>query len=105
MPRRGRPCGYQAAPHQAPFARELDAAYRESLFRGLLYSNRLFLAVQLHPPNVAAQSVVRFLADAGTDPRAGINERTSRLNEICDLLQGAAGRSACAASAMCGADG
>jgi type IV secretory pathway VirB4 component len=81
------PSGYQAGPHHAPFARELDAAYRDSLFRGLLYSNRLFVAVQLHPPNVAAQSVVRFLADTGTDPRAGINERKNRLTEICDLLQ------------------
>ena len=81
------PSGYQAGPHPAPFARELDAAYRDSLFRGLLYSNRLFLAVQLHPPNAAAQSVVRFLADAGTNPRAGINERKNRLTEICDLLQ------------------
>ena len=53
----------------------------------MLYANRLFLAVQLHPPNVAAQSMARFLADAGTDPRAGITERMHRLNEICDLLQ------------------
>ena len=81
------PSGYQARLHPAPFVRELDAAYRDSLFRGLLYSNRLFLAVQLHPPNVATQSVARFLADAGTDPRTGINERRHRLTEICDLLQ------------------
>ena len=81
------PSGYQAGLHRAQFARELEAAYRDSLFRGFLYSNRLFLAVQLHPPNVAAQSVVRFLADTGTDPRAGINERTHRLTEVCDLLQ------------------
>ncbi|MFZ3238637.1 MAG: hypothetical protein WA184_25145, partial [Stellaceae bacterium] len=79
--------GYQAALHQAPFARELDAAYRDSLFRGLLYSNRLFLAVQVHAPNVAAHSIARFLADTGTDPRAGVNERKNRLTEICDLLQ------------------
>ena len=41
----------------------------------------------MHAPPAAAQSVARFLADAGTDPRVGINERKSRLNEICDLLQ------------------
>jgi type IV secretion system protein VirB4 len=81
------PSGYEVGLHRAPFARELDAAYRDSLFRGLLYSNRLFVAVQLHAPNVAAQSVVQFLADTGTDPRAGINERRNRLTEICDLLQ------------------
>jgi type IV secretion system protein VirB4 len=81
------PSGYEAGLHQAPFARELDAAYRNSLFRGFLYSNRLFLAVQVHAPTAAVQSIVGFLADTGTDPRAGINERKNRLTEICDLLQ------------------
>ncbi|MGH7116866.1 MAG: hypothetical protein ACREE9_20515, partial [Stellaceae bacterium] len=28
------PSGYEGGVHQAPFARELDAAYRDSLFRG-----------------------------------------------------------------------
>ena len=73
--------------HQTRFAHDLDAAYRDGLFRGSLYANRLFLAIQIHAPNVAAQSVSRFLSDAVTDPRAGINERKDRLNEICDLLQ------------------
>jgi hypothetical protein len=57
--------------HRAPFARELDAAARESLFGGLLYANRLFLAVQVHAPPAAAQSVGRFLAETGKDPRSG----------------------------------
>ena len=78
---------YQGGLHRSQFARDLDAAYRDNLFRGSLYSNRLFLAIQIHAPNVATQSVSRFLADAVTDPRAGINERKDRLNEICDLLQ------------------
>ncbi len=81
------PSIYEGGVHRTQFARDLDAAYRDSLFRGSLYSNRLFLAIQIHAPNVAAQSVSRFLADAVTDPRAGINERKDRLNEICDLLQ------------------
>ena len=81
------PSSCEAGVHRTPFARQLDAAYRESLFRGFLYSNRLFLAVQVHAPPAATQNVVRFLADAGTDPRGGINERKNRLNEICDLLQ------------------
>ena len=78
---------FEGGLHRSQFARDLDAAYRDNLFRGSLYSNRLFLAIQIHAPNVAAQSVSRFLADAVTDPRAGINERKDRLNEICDLLQ------------------
>jgi type IV secretion system protein VirB4 len=81
------PSGFEEGLHRTTFARELDAAYRDSLFRGFLYSNRLFLAVQLHPPNAATQGVARFLADAGTDPRAGIDDRKNRLTEICDLLQ------------------
>ena len=81
------PSSCEAGLHRTAFARELDAAYRESLFRGLLYSNRLFLAVQVHAPTAATQNLVRFLADASADPRGGINERKNRLNEICDLLQ------------------
>jgi type IV secretion system protein VirB4 len=81
------PSIYEGGLHRTPFARDLDAAYRDKLFHGSLYSNRLFLAVQIHAPNVAAQSVSRFLADTVTDPRAGINERKDRLDEICDLLQ------------------
>jgi len=80
------PSIYEGGLHRSQFARDLDAAYRDNLFRGSLYSNRLFLAIQIHAPNVAAQSVSRFLADAVTDPRAGINERKDRLNEICNLL-------------------
>ena len=65
------PSGYQTGLHRAPFARELDAASRDSLFGGLLYANRLFLAVQVHAPNAAAQSAGRFLAETGKDPRSG----------------------------------
>ena len=81
------PLSCEAGLHRAPFAHELDSAYRERLYGGALYQNRLYLAVQLHPPNVAAQSLARFLADARSDPRAGIDERRNRLTEVCDLLQ------------------
>jgi type IV secretion system protein VirB4 len=73
--------------HRSQFARDLDTTYRDSLIRGTLYSNRLYLAIEVHAPNVAVQSISKFLADGVTDPRAGINERKDRLNEICDLLQ------------------
>ena len=65
------PSGYQTGLHRAPSARELDAAARDSLFGGLLYANRLFLAVQVHALPAAAQSVGRFLAETGKDPRSG----------------------------------
>ena len=78
---------YEDGLHRSPFARDLGNAYRDNLFRRSLYSNQLFLAIQVHAPNAAAQGVSRFLSDAVTDPRAGINARKARLNEICDLLQ------------------
>ena len=82
------PAAYEPGLHTAAFARDLEAAYRDNLLSGLLYSNRLFLAVQVHAPSAAVQSLVRFLSDAGSNPRAGIYERQNRLNEICDVLRG-----------------
>ena len=82
------PAAYEAGLHTATFARDLEAAYRDNLLSGLLYSNRLFLAVEVHAPSAAVQSVLRFLSDAASDPRAGIYERQNRLNEICDVLRG-----------------
>ncbi len=72
------PSGYQTGLHRAPSARELDAAARDSLFGGLLYANRLFLAVQVHALPAAAQSVGRFLAETGKDPRSGKRGRARR---------------------------
>jgi type IV secretion system protein VirB4 len=81
------PADSEGGSHRAPFARELDSAYRKRLYGEALYRNRLYLAVQLHPPTAAAQSVERFLAEARHDPRAGIDERTNRLGEICGLIE------------------
>jgi type IV secretion system protein VirB4 len=81
------PSACQDGPHTSEFARDLAAAYRENLFRGSLYSNKLFLAITIHAPNAAAQGILKFFADASADPRAGINERMTRLNDICQLLQ------------------
>ena len=77
----------EAGLHTAPFARDFDQAYRDNLFRGLLYENRLFLAVQVHPPAALAQSIIRWFSAAPSDPRAGIEERTRRLEDICSLLR------------------
>ncbi len=82
-----KPSAYPVPAHLVPFARELDVAYRENLFRGTLYSNRLFVTLQVHAPNAAAQGLTSWLADAHTDPRAGINERVDRLNDLCDLFE------------------
>jgi type IV secretion system protein VirB4 len=77
----------EAGLHTAPFARDFDKTYRDNLFRGLLYQNRLFLAVQVHPPAALAQSIIRWFSAAPSDPRAGIEERTRRLEDICSLLR------------------
>lgn len=78
---------YQEGNHHAPFARDLDAAYMDSLFRSTLYSNRIYLTVQIHAPNKAAQGVADFFADAASDPKADIMARAERLNQLCELVQ------------------
>ena len=79
---------YDPSQHNAEFASDLERAYLDNLFRGTLYSNPLFLAIQIHGPNQAMQSLSRFFADATTeDPRVGIRERAQRLTQICDLVE------------------
>ena len=64
---------YDPGQHNAEFASDLESAYLDNLFRGTLYSNPLFFAIQIHGPNQAMQSVSKFFADTTTeDPRAGI---------------------------------
>jgi type IV secretion system protein VirB4 len=77
----------EAGLHSAPFARAFDQAYRDNLFRGMLYQNRLFVAVQVHPPAAIAQSVIRWFSAAPSDPRSGIEERRRRLEDVCSLLR------------------
>lgn len=81
------PTQYEDGAQTSAFAGDLAAAYKANLFANTLYSNRLFLAIEIHAPNAAARNLAQFFADAAADPRAGINERMGRLNDICDLLQ------------------
>jgi hypothetical protein len=53
----------------------------------MLYQNRLFVAVQVHPPAAIAQSVIRWFSAAPSDPRSGIEERRRRLEDVCSLLR------------------
>lgn len=78
---------YREGRHSAPFARDLDAAYLDSLFHGTLYSNRLYITLQVHAPNKAAQSIGSFFADVTADPRADVLRRSERLKQLRDLLQ------------------
>jgi type IV secretion system protein VirB4 len=80
------PSHFPVPAHPVQFARELDAAYRENLFRGSVYANRLFVTIQVHAPNAAAQGLKTWLSDVHTDPRSGINDRVDRLNDLCDLF-------------------
>lgn len=80
------PKAYPSPDHPDAFAQELDETYREHLFANTLYTNPMYLAVMVHAPNIAAQSISRFLSD-DADPRSGIRSRHERLNEICDLMQ------------------
>ena len=66
---------YAGGLHRSQFARGLDAAYRDNLFRGSLYSNRLFLAIQIHAPNVAVAKPLTVPRRRGHGP-AGRDQRT-----------------------------
>lgn len=78
---------YEDGLHTSDFACQLGDAYRENLFRGTLWHNALYFTIQIHGPKMAAKTASNFVAEAGTDPRAEINARKDRLNDLCDLLQ------------------
>lgn len=78
---------YRPGRHKAKFAQDLDAAYADNLYRETLYSNRLYLTIQIHAPSTAAQSITGFFADVASDPRIDIYRRAERLNQICALLE------------------
>jgi len=87
------PEDYRASDHATLFedfdptlSQALDDAYRERLFAETLYINRLYLGILIHAPSITTQSISRFFSE-DTDPRAGINRRRTRLDEICNLLQ------------------
>jgi type IV secretion system protein VirB4 len=78
---------YYGGRHASLFARDLEAAYQENLFRMTLYSNQLFVAVRLMVPRDPTQTIGQFVTRGGirsTD--AEISDRVSRLNDICNLL-------------------
>lgn len=78
---------YRISHHRSPLAKEIETSYFENLFKGTLYSNRLYFTVQIHAPNKASRGVSRFFADATSDPRDSIFSRVERLQQICELLQ------------------
>src|SRR5271166_5191445 len=78
---------YRRGRHTNEFSSGLDDAYLENLRdRYPLWSNRLFLMVEMHAPSKAARATGSFFSDVTADPRAEINARVERLNDICDLL-------------------
>ncbi len=70
------------------YAEALDLAYREQLYDGLLYSNPLFLAVQVGPArpfgDFVGSRVERRQAKA--DAEETPDERLRRLDTICDQI-------------------
>jgi type IV secretion system protein VirB4 len=78
---------YRPGEHTTAFARDLDIAYLDNLYQSTLYSNRLYITIQVHAPNKAAQGIASFFADVTSDPRVDIFRRAERLKQLCDLMQ------------------
>lgn len=72
----------------SPYAETLDLTYREQLYSGLLYSNPLFLAVQVGPArpfgDFVGSRVERRQAKA--DAEDSPDDRLRRLETVCDQI-------------------
>ncbi len=100
------PSGCQAGQHQASFARELDAAYRESLFRGVPVFEP---AVPGGPaPPAERRGAERHAVPGGCRHRsAGRDQRTQEPadRDLRSACKRSSARSVCAAWATSGAGG
>ena len=94
---------YEDSLHRSAFARELGSPTGITCCVGRSIPTSFFWRSRSMRRTRRRKASRRFLADAVTDPRAGINERQARLNEICDLLQTQLAVLACAGLAMSGA--
>ena len=87
------PDAFPLGQHRSGFAAELAAAYRSRLLDRALYSNRLFLAVQLRPPRPAGEWVADQMEKRGRNlakRRAKVEplrDRVQRTEDICELIQ------------------
>lgn len=78
--------------HRPGFAAELAGRYRQRLLDRSLYSNRLFLALQLRPPRPAGEWVADQLDKRGRAKKRhphmeAVREGVQRLEDICELVQ------------------
>jgi type IV secretion system protein VirB4 len=79
---------YPEASFRTRFAAALDSAYRRNLFARGLFSNRLYLGIQVRPPRhegefLAEQIEIRRKAPVAEAPL----DRVQRLEDICALLR------------------
>lgn len=81
------PSLYEEGLHRSEFAQGLADAYRDNLFRGTIWHNALYFSVQIHGESLASQTAAKLVAEAASSPRAQLNERRDRLNDICGLIQ------------------
>ena len=72
---------------KSEFAEALDRKYRARLFGGLLYSNQLFLGLQIRPPRYAGETLGEHFARRSRPADEAPEERQQRLEDACALLQ------------------
>ena len=60
---------------------------REGLLAETIYENSLFLAVQVHPPNIVVRGIAKLVSDPQLDTDHGLEDRAERLEAICGRIQ------------------
>jgi type IV secretion system protein VirB4 len=78
---------YPRGSFASDFAEALDRRYRTRIFDGLLYSNQLFLGVQIRPPRYAGELLGDQVTKRSRPADEAPEDRRKRLEDACALLQ------------------
>ncbi len=78
---------YPRVAFASDFAEALDRRYRARIFDGLLYSNHLFLGVQIRPPRYAGEVLGEQFTKRSRSADEALEDRRQRLEDTCAMLQ------------------
>ena len=78
---------YPRGSFASDFAEALGRRYRTRIFDGLLYSNQLFLGVQIRPPRYAGELLGEQVTKRSRPADEAPEDRRKRLEDACALLQ------------------
>jgi type IV secretion system protein VirB4 len=80
------PASHPPSAHKSAFAEALDIAYRERLYDHALYTNRIFIGVQIRPSHFGGDWFGERIAGKRA-AKDTLEDRVRRLNDACSLLQ------------------